>query len=280
MYPTLASLIEERMKDDPELCGAAIHGLNQWMAEEWPFAYQDRIFSTPVITPGLVGQAIEELEWVLERGARAILMRPAPAWGYQGPRSFALPEFDPFWDAVVDSGIPVIMHASDSGYTRYLNEWEGRTGEMEAFSDLGLFQASQMGYRAVEDSVISLLAHGCLHRHPELKIAMVENGSAWVRPLLHHMEQVYSRTKGRWPEHPVETFKKNIWVHPFHEEDPIGLISAVGADNVVFGSDYPHVEGMSDPVSYVDDLKGLPDDDIKKVMGGNMMGLFGIGVAA
>ena len=70
MIPTLASLVEERMTDDPELCGAVIHGLNQWMHEEWPFAYEGRIFSTPVITPGLVDTAIAELDWVLERGAR------------------------------------------------------------------------------------------------------------------------------------------------------------------------------------------------------------------
>ena len=41
-------------------------------------------------------------------------------------------------------------------------------------------------------------------------------------------------------------------------------------DRVVFGSDYPHIEGMSEPLSYVDELEGLPHDDIAKVMGGNL----------
>jgi predicted TIM-barrel fold metal-dependent hydrolase len=279
MYPTLASLIEERFRDDPDLTHVVIHALNQWIHEHWTFNYGDRIYPVPIITLPIVAKAIEELEWVVERGAKAVLIRPAPVPGYRGPRSFAVPEFDPFWEAVVDSGVLVAMHASDSGYTRYLNEWEGRVGEMEAFSDLGLFQASAMGYRAVEDAAISLLAHGCLYRHPRLKVAMVENGSAWVRPLLHHMETVYSRTRGRWPEHPVEMFKRNVWVHPFHEDDPLGLIAAVGADHVVFGSDYPHVEGLSDPVAYVEELQGLPADDIKKVMGGNMLGLLGLQAA-
>jgi hypothetical protein len=100
MYPTLASLVEERMKDDPDLCADAIHALNQWMIEAWPYAFEDRIFSTPVIATGLVDRALQELDFVVEHGARAILMRPAPAWGYRGPRSFALPEFDPFWERV------------------------------------------------------------------------------------------------------------------------------------------------------------------------------------
>jgi len=44
----------------------------------------------------------------------------------------------------------------------------------------------------------------------------------------------------------------------------------MGADRVVFGSDFPHPEGMSDPVSYVNELEGLPHDDIARVMGANL----------
>jgi predicted TIM-barrel fold metal-dependent hydrolase len=44
---------------------------------------------------------------------------------------------------------------------------------------------------------------------------------------------------------------------------------------VLFGSDYPHPEGMSDPITFVDDLQGLPEEDIKKVMGGNLNRLMG-----
>ena len=57
----------------------------------------------------------------------------------------------------------------------------------------------------------------------------------------------------------MEVFKRNIFVHPFHEDDPVGpRASVIGADNVLFGSDFPHPEGMSDPISFVDDLDGLP----------------------
>src|SRR5919112_1740566 len=125
MFPTLASLVEERMRDEPEMLHAVIHALNEWMYETWQFNYADRIFSTPVITLPIVEKAIEELEWVVERGARAVLIRPAPVPGYRGPRSFALPEFDPFWQKVVEHDVLVGMHSSDSGYERYANEWVG-----------------------------------------------------------------------------------------------------------------------------------------------------------
>src|SRR4051794_1166202 len=68
MFPTLASLLEERMRDDPELTHAVVHALNEWMHETWTFDYQNRIYSTPVITLPIVEKAIEELEWVVARG--------------------------------------------------------------------------------------------------------------------------------------------------------------------------------------------------------------------
>ena len=125
MFPTLASLLEERMRDHVDLTHAAIHALNEWMYEEWTFNYEDRIFATPVITLPIVEKAIEELEWCVERGAKTVLIRPAPVPGYRGSRSFGYPEFDPFWQAVVDADILVSMHSSDSGYTRYTNDWTG-----------------------------------------------------------------------------------------------------------------------------------------------------------
>ncbi|MEZ5165469.1 MAG: hypothetical protein R2695_02895 [Acidimicrobiales bacterium] len=68
MWPTLASLIEERLSSDPHATHAVIHALNEWMFEHWTFNFDDRIFPTPVITLPIVERAIEELEWVLERG--------------------------------------------------------------------------------------------------------------------------------------------------------------------------------------------------------------------
>ena len=124
MFPTLASLVEERMKDDPELILDMIHALNQWMYETWRFDYEGRIFSTPVINLSIVDRALEELEWCLARGAKTVLVRPAPVPGFRGTRSMGLPEFDPFWQACVQAGIPVCMHASDSGYAQYLDDWE------------------------------------------------------------------------------------------------------------------------------------------------------------
>lgn len=272
MWPTLASLVEERLRDDPDATHVVIHALNQWMHEQWTFNFEDRIFPVPVITLPIVEEAIKELEWVLERGAKIILVRPAPVPGFRGPRSFALPEFDPFWELVQDADVVVGMHASDSGYQRYINEWEGiRDDEFTPFKGgSGFALITGAGHRSIIDTVASAIGHGLCTRFPRLKITPVENGSGWVRPIIGDMQHAYANHPTMFEEDPVEVFKRNIFVHPFHEDDPVGLIELIGADNVLFGSDYPHPEGMADPLSFLDDLDGLPHDQVVKVMGGNL----------
>ena len=126
LWPTLASALEERLADDPDTAVAVIHALNEWMHEHWTYLYADALYSTPIISLAAgADRAIEELEYIHERGARIFLMRVAPVPTWKGRKSFALPEFDPFWQRVQELGVVVGMHSGDPGYGRYLNEWEG-----------------------------------------------------------------------------------------------------------------------------------------------------------
>ncbi|HEY8527634.1 MAG TPA: amidohydrolase family protein [Acidimicrobiales bacterium] len=269
MFPTLASLLEERMRDDPELTHAVVHALNQWMYETWTFDYENRIFATPVITLPIVEKAIEELEWVVERGAKCILIRPAPVPGYRGSRSFAFEEFDPFWQAVVDADILVGMHASDSGYARYQADWTGPE-EYLPFR-LDAFKMLTAGKRPIEDAAAAMTCHGLLTRFPDLRIASIENGAEWVVPFLDHLEDTYRKMPQMFDEDPVEAFKRNVYVAPFHEDDIGELVDVLGIDHLLFGSDYPHPEGLAQPCTYVDHLPpGMSTEDQAKIMGGNL----------
>ncbi len=281
MWPTLASLVEERLRDDLLAVHAVIEALNRWIHETWGFNFADRIFAVPVITLPIVDRAIAELEWVLERGAKAILVRPAPVPGFHQSRSFALQEFDPFWERVQDAGILVGMHSSDSGYSRYTNEWEGlREGEFRPFAERsGFLSVVNHTWRPIFDTIASAIGHGMLSRFPGLRIAPVENGTSWVPPLIAALEEGYRQDPAAFDEDPVEVFRRNIYLHPFYEEDLVPVAEAVGVDHILFGSDYPHPEGMSDPISYVDELSGFSDDEIARIMGGNLADLLGIDAA-
>jgi predicted TIM-barrel fold metal-dependent hydrolase len=268
MFPTLASLLEERMSDDPELMHAVIHSLNEWLHETWQFNYKDRIFTVPVITLPIVERAIEELEWVVERGARAVLIRPAPVPGYRGSRSFALPEFDLFWERVVEHDVLVALHSSDSGYERHTNEWQGTDNEMLPFNPNAFMLLHT--WRPIEDAISSLICHGALSRFPQLKVAVVENGSSWVGPLLKKLADVYKKLPQDFTEDPVEVMRRNVHISPFWEEEAGVLADLLGEDRVLFGSDFPHPEGMANPPSYADELSHLPHETVRKIMGGNL----------
>jgi predicted TIM-barrel fold metal-dependent hydrolase len=271
MFPTLASLLEDRMRDDPELTHAVVHSLNQWIYEEWSFNYKDRIFTTPVITLPIVEEAIRELEWAVERGAKAVLIRPAAVPGFRGSRSFALPEFDPFWRAVVDADIMVAMHSSDSGYARFVSEWTG-PAEMQPFRDQAFrLLVTNHGHKPAEDACSAMVTHGMLHRFPDLRIALIENGASWVPAQFELWADIYRLMPNGFPENPIEAFKRNIWIAPFHEDPISSIVSELGAGHLLFGSDYPHPEGLAEPCSYVDHLpSGMPAEDVAKIMGGNL----------
>ena len=275
MFPTLASLLEERMRDDPDLTHVVVHSLNEWIYDEWTFNYHDRIFATPIITLPIVEKAIEELEWCLDKGARCILIRPAPAWGLRGPRSPGLPEFDPFWARVQEAGVLVGMHASDSGYADLASIWEGKT-EFLPFKPNPL-RLLVMQNRAVSDMMTAMICHGAFTRFPDLRIATIENGGTWVKPLLEKLEGVYKKLPQDFPEHPLEAFRRNVYVNPFWEDGLEGLIDVMSPDRILFGSDYPHPEGLGDPVSFYDDLpSSLSQADTAKIMGGNLKELLAV----
>ena len=274
MFPTLASLIEERMRDDPALIHVVVHALNQWLDEEWGFNYRGRIFTVPVISLPIVEKAIEELDWVVSRGARAVLIRPAPVPGLRGPRSFALPEFDPFWQRCVDHDVLVAMHTSDSGYARYNAEWDGGDREMLPFQTNAMSMIN--GWRPVQDAVASWVVHGALFRFPKLKVSIIEAGATWLFPLLDSVADVYKKAPEAFLGNPVEEIKNRIHISPFYEDGVLDLIDLIGVERVLFGSDFPHPEGLAQPTHYADMLKDLPVADQAKIMGGNLAGLLSV----
>jgi len=270
MFPTLASLLEERMRSDIVLTHAAIHSFNRWILDEWTFDYEGRIFPVPVVTLPDVDAAVAELEFCVANGAKTVLVRPAPVPTGDGASiSPGAPRFDPFWRRTAELGVPVMMHASDSGYDVYAAAWEGGRDEFLPFQP-NAFRLLVEDSRPVHDTICALIAHGMLERNPGVRIGVIENGTAWIPRLFKNLEKVYSKVPGEFSEHPIDTFRRHFWVHPFHEDDVPSVVEAVGADHVLFGSDFPHPEGLADPVSFIRELDGLAPDVVEKIMGGNL----------
>ena len=272
MFPTLASTVEVNLSTDHEVVHAVIHSLNEWIFDVWTFNYEDRIFTTPIVTLMDVDLAVKELEYCLERGAKTVLVRPAPVPGYRGGRSLAWEEFDPFWARVAEAGIYVSMHASDSGYEQLAQSWIG-SGEMLPFKP-DVFRAMLApSDRAIADTCAALICHGVFHRNPTLKVASIENGSSWVRDLLERFDHVYGQMPGEFHEHPRTTFARHIWVAPFYEEPLDQLAEMIGVERILFGSDYPHPEGLANPLDFLAEVECFGPADQRAIMSDNLKGL-------
>ena len=196
--------------------------------------------------------------------------------GLRGTRSPFLPEFDPFWARVEEAGLVVALHASDSGYQDYLNTWEGSSGEEYVAFKPQTFASVADGGRSIQDALASAVCHGMLTRFPKVKLLSVENGGSWAGLLVKNLELAYKKMPQEFAEHPRDVFARNVWVNPFWEDSVSGLIELLGADRVCFGSDYPHPEGLDDPIGWVAQLGEIPAADVAKIMSSNLFDLMGM----
>src|SRR5437588_5113672 len=81
LFPTLGVGVEEALLHDPVATHVAFHAFNEWMHDDWTFAYQDRIFAAPYISLIDPDAAVRELEWSIEQGAHVVVMRSGPVRG-------------------------------------------------------------------------------------------------------------------------------------------------------------------------------------------------------
>jgi hypothetical protein len=100
-----------------------------------------------------------------------------------------------------------------------------------------------------------------------------------VAPLLRKLDAVarlYSKDMWRFgtpPGTPSELVSRHVWVSPFFEDDVPRLAARIGVGQVLAGSDYPHPEGLAAPVDFLDELGGMSDTDVRKIMRDNFAGL-------
>ena len=127
--------------------------------------------------------------------------------------------------------------------------------------------------RAIHDTIGSMIVDGVFHRHPTLRAASIENGSDWLALLAKRLRKQANQTPWAFPDDPLDVIREHVWVTPYYEEDLRKLADLVGVEQVLFGSDWPHGEGLARPLDFVKELHDFSDDEIRAVMRENAWAL-------
>ncbi len=274
LFPSQGVCMEGPMQPDIEAAILDIlHAFNRWIDDDWGFAYKDRLFAVPFLTLSDLDLAVKELEWCLERGARVVSIRNGPVFTPDGTKSPGDPVFDPFWARIGEAGIVVAPHAGfEDGYVNVeraiAEEWGkqptggGGMGDAAASTIVTML----MKRRLVHDFAAVLVADKLFERNPGVRVAYIENGGTWVGDVLHGLQVLHGQNPGMFTSNPADQFIEHCWVAPFVEDSVPELAAHLPAERILFGSDWPHAEGVGHPRDFFKNVEELSIDDQRKIM--------------
>ena len=266
-----------------ELVGVGQHIYNQWLAD-FVSVEPERHVGLAHLPMWDIGAAVEELEWARDAGLRGVNF-PAPR---PNMTPYNSPDWDPFWSACESLGVSLCNHGG-AGIPR------GGIGSVFGGRFPGM--TSIMKLESATLSRVTPMSHliygGVFERHPQLHLVLTELPGAWWPHVMNELDSIYitdSRIYGpdlkeACPRLPSEyaadcVFQGASFQSRFEAEDAI----ANGyAHNMIWGSDYPHVEGtyqfpwsedlsVDEPMTKLSlrfTYAGLPPDEVGWMLGGN-----------
>jgi predicted TIM-barrel fold metal-dependent hydrolase len=256
------------------LANAINDAYNRWLGD---FCSADRSRLIPVAVASLhdpAGAAERLATWKADLDCPAVMVRPNPVDG----RNLNDPAHDVFWAAAQDLGVVVASHEG-TGAAQPQYGPDRFTSKLAQHAMSHVFEQMQ--------AVLCFTAGGILERFPSLKAVFLEAGGTWLTPWLHrldeHAEQLaeIASETGGISKLPSEYFRTQCWIGCEADEPNVaGLLAHVGADRVVWASDFPHPDGKFPGLvpAFVGALQeqGIGADDIARYGGGNARTLYGL----
>jgi predicted TIM-barrel fold metal-dependent hydrolase len=258
---------------DPEFELACVQAYNDSLAE-WSRA-SDRFICLAMV-PLLSGMEtlVAEIKRAARNGHRGIIMFALPSLLVPNLAHISEPFWYPLWDACQELTLPIHYHAS-AGLARKLTfpEWDGYT----PYQQHAAFTVPTSAWPA--QIVPNLIFSGIAYKFPRLKSVFAETGIGSVSCVQTACDHEWERRK-LWrhglDQRPSERIRQQIYVNFWYERAGIELRHAVGVDNIMWESDYPHIASTY-PASwkFVErSLRGVPDAERRKMLYLNAQSLY------
>jgi predicted TIM-barrel fold metal-dependent hydrolase len=218
---------------DPELAREGVKVQNDWTASEIA-GVSSRLVPTAGISLLDIDDAVAEVHRTAGMGFRAVCLPIDPP---EGQDHFNRDSWEPLWVAAEEAGVAIAFHIGTSD----LEDIAPHRGPGAMVQNY--VEQSYGGQRAA----MKMVSSGALDRHPDLKLIVAEGGASWVPFLGDRMNEGYRQHHGwvkpKLSRLPKEILFDQVYTSFMHDVSAVSTLMSTGYKNIMWGSDYPHVEG-------------------------------------
>ena len=268
--PFDVGLMTYQYEQDPALWLAGCRAYNRWLGDFCNDA-RGRRAGVGLVTVDDIDTTVAEIQQMRGLGLFGGVLLCS---GTGDNPLYNHPRYDPVWAACADEGLPVHTH---SGWTPNYGNFTG---------SLGIF-LSEISWFAHRPFWL-LMWSGAFERHPGLRMVMNEQGSTWAPATLDELDHFYElsmfdQLRRDLPLRPSEYFRRQVLLGAgFTDPGEVEVVDHLGAGQLMWGSDYPHIEGTWPRSQEVlnQQLAGRSHDEVARLVGGNAADLYGFDVDA
>ena len=260
---------------DAEFSQAMCRVYNDWAWETFG-AFNDRLSPMACIASSDIAGSIAEVERAADLGFRGLALPCKPVWGAPDHEAlnYNLPEFEPLWAVIEETGLPMTFHVST-----------GRDPRTSRGNGGAIINYAVHSLAPTMEPIANLCASGVLEKFPGLCFGSVEAGIGWVAWALCAMDEAHYKhhmfTRPKLKMLPSEYFKAHGFA-TFQEDKPgLDLAREHGlVGNFMWANDYPHHEGTwPHSAEAIERTMGnLDDAERAQILGLNAARVFGFKV--
>lgn len=262
IYPTIGLYVYGVERPDVGIASCRVY--NDWIGERIGGG-SPRVRYAALVPSWDVESAIAEVQRVAQWRGVGALMLPLV-----GTPSWNLPQWEPLWSAIAETGLPVVMHQGTGHSMIFFRGWGSPTANLLATQSMASWTASLVS------------CSGVLERHPSLHFVLVEVNAGWMAWTMSTLDEYFiahkaALRKPHLPELPSHYLRRQV--HATFQRDPVAIAARefTGVNCLMWGNDFPHDEGTF-PDSHkvlADLLDGVQAEDAARISGGNALDIFG-----
>ena len=272
--------------EDPEAAVEVLRIYNEWLAD-FCSARPERFAGLASIPNNPIDAAIAEVRRVAKRG----VLRGLDIANSADLKPLWDPYWNPLWGVINETGLPLHFHTVSGYQPDHIRKIMLIGGDPTRASLPGMpevdlavaraaFATNITAFQLNMSSILtSMIYSGVLERYPRIRLVLGESGIGWIPYVLWRMD-------AEWEDQfkdlslrmaPSGYWKRQCWAT--YQTDPVGvkLIDELGADKVMWGSDFPHPDGIwPDSQEYIQrELGPLPAGIRRKIVCENAAKLYG-----